>query len=206
MSRNEVGTEIPSHIESKAREMGLNLKYIYEDEKYGDKCPASNPGGNRPSARFKNISSANKHKICIDENCNWVFFESPTHGYEPPQKKVISITKPLTEEEHENNLQQAKNFEKALKYEDAAKIYEILDMWDDAGRVRKIAKEEQTPQMKVDIGEIDRSVSISDSIVQRSTIGGEDEMKINICPYCGEKLNFPEIPRFCPYCEKQILK
>lgn len=28
--------------------------------------------------------------------------------------------------------------------------------------------------------------------------------KMSICPYCGEKLNFPESPKFCPYCQKQI--
>ena len=29
--------------------------------------------------------------------------------------------------------------------------------------------------------------------------------RIGICPYCGKKLDFPEVPKFCPYCEKQIL-
>ena len=183
--------------------MGLNLKYIYEDGKYGDQCPASNPGGNRSSARFKNMSSANEHKMCIDENCYWVFFESPTHGYTPPQKGVSSTEKVSTDEEYENKLQRARNYEKAFRYEDAAKLYEELDMWEDAGRVRKLAKQEQIPQMKVDIGEIDRSVSISDSVVQRSTIG-EIEKPLNNCPFCGKKYNFKKTPKFCPYCNEEL--
>jgi hypothetical protein len=32
-----------------------------------------------------------------------------------------------------------------------------------------------------------------------------DTERITICPYCGKKLDFPEVPKFCPYCEKQIL-
>jgi hypothetical protein len=29
--------------------------------------------------------------------------------------------------------------------------------------------------------------------------------RIRICPYCGKNLEFPEVPKFCPFCQKQIL-
>ena len=33
----------------------------------------------------------------------------------------------------------------------------------------------------------------------------EIRLDYKMCPYCGVKLNFPEQPKFCPYCEKQIV-
>jgi hypothetical protein len=91
-----------------------------------------------------------------------------------------------------------------------------MDLWEEAGRVRQLAQKATAPHIsgdKIHIGDkkavysthIDDH-SVRDSVIQRSTIdGGISQKKISICPYCGEKLNFPETPRFCPYCEKQIL-
>lgn len=50
-----------------------------------------------------------------------------------------------------------------------------------------------------------QEITVKDSVLQRSSIGGSSQRRIKICPYCGEKLDFPEVPKFCPYCEKQIL-
>jgi len=33
-----------------------------------------------------------------------------------------------------------------------------------------------------------------------------DEKEISICPYCGEEFHFVNIPKFCPYCRKQIFR
>lgn len=46
----------------------------------------------------------------------------------------------------------------------------------------------------------DHSLEITDSIVHRSNVGNH----INICPYCGRRLHFAEVPNFCPYCEKRL--
>jgi len=105
----------------------------------------------------------------------------------------------------ERNLRLAKNYEKALKYLDAIGIYEKYELWDEAGRCRRIHLQQTTTQMRVDIGQIDQSTRINDSVIQRSNIGGKPKRRISICPYCGEDLDFPEPPRFCPYCRKQIL-
>jgi len=101
----------------------------------------------------------------------------------------------------------AKNYEIALKNEDAIKIYEKYEMWEDAGRCRRELQQQKSPQTRIDIGAIDHSTrtNISDSVIQRSSIGIKWEKEMTICPYCGEELNFPEPPRFCPYCRKQIL-
>ena len=47
---------------------------------------------------------------------------------------------------------------------------------------------------------------VKDSVMVRSNIISSDKKVFKICPYCGEKLEFPETPKFCPFCEKQILK
>jgi len=103
------------------------------------------------------------------------------------------------------DLLQAKNYEIALKYDEAIKIYDKYEMWEDAGLCRRLQQQQKYPQTKVDIQNIDQSTRISDSVVQRSTVGSSRRKRIQICPYCGEELNFPETPRYCPYCRKQIL-
>lgn len=50
---------------------------------------------------------------------------------------------------------------------------------------------------------INKSVNIHDSIIQRSNIGDAYD-RISICPYCGKDLNFPKPPKFCPFCTEQI--
>lgn len=103
------------------------------------------------------------------------------------------------------DLNQAENFEIALRYNDATKIYERYGMWEEAGRCRRLEQQRESPQPKIDIGYITHSTSISDSVIQRSFIGGAIPKKIQICPYCGEGLDFAETPHYCPYCRKQIL-
>jgi len=107
--------------------------------------------------------------------------------------------------QRKKDLHQAKNYEISLRYNDAINIYEKYEMWEEAGRCRRLQQQQKSPQSKIDIGSISHSTSISDSIIQRSSIGGTTQKKIQICPYCSEELNFPETPRYCPYCRKQIL-
>ena len=102
--------------------------------------------------------------------------------------------------------QLAIKYEIACNYEYAAKLYEESNMWEDAGRIRKLQQEQKSPATKVDIGAIDHSIRISDSVIQRSSIGGTSQKRISICPYCGNDLNFPKPPKFCPYCREQIVR
>jgi len=99
----------------------------------------------------------------------------------------------------------ALKFEKAQKFEDAARIYEELELWEDAGRVRKEGRAQRIPGIKVDIGEINRSINISDSVVQKSEfVSGHD--LFNNCPYCGKKFSIPKLPLFCPFCNERLLE
>ena len=100
-------------------------------------------------------------------------------------------------------LKKAKNYELALRYEDAAQLYEELGIHDKAGKVRKLACNQNAPQTKVDIGTIDKSVLVKDSVIQKSIIGQADKF-FSICPYCGKELNFPKPPFFCPYCREPL--
>ena len=52
----------------------------------------------------------------------------------------------------------------------------------------------------------DRSVEnieIKDSVINRSQVGGNGD-RLKICPYCKNRFDFVEPPKYCPYCEKQI--
>lgn len=85
---------------------------------------------------------------------------------------------------------------------------QIMEMRDSGKRMDTSELTPQPTSIHIEKVESLESISgskISDSVVNRSTISGEKKKKINICPYCGEKLDFPDTPKFCPYCEKQIL-
>ena len=101
-----------------------------------------------------------------------------------------------------------------MNYEKAAELYESLEKWEDAGRCRELLKKHKleelgAQQTKIDIGTIEKigdsiSTSIQDSVVSGSSIGSSTNKGFKICPYCGEKLDLPEPPRFCPFCEKRM--
>jgi len=46
-------------------------------------------------------------------------------------------------------------------------------------------------------------IGIKDSIIQRSQTGSKTK-PFSICPYCGEELNLPKIPNFCPFCREKL--
>jgi tetratricopeptide (TPR) repeat protein len=111
--------------------------------------------------------------------------------------------------------QSAMGFEKAHNYVKAAELYEKLEKWEDAGRCRELLRKHRLEELgmqqtKIDIGKIEKlgdtvSTNIQDSVVTKSNIVPKSKKKFKICPYCGEGLDFPEPPRFCPYCEKRVL-
>ena len=110
-------------------------------------------------------------------------------------------------EEKSQKLQQAKNFEISLRYENAALLYEELGMWKDAGRLRKQLQKSKSVLQNIVANRLDMSskVHIKDSVVQRSQIGGSGSgTPFSNCPYCGEELNLPKTPVFCPFCREQL--
>jgi hypothetical protein len=127
-------------------------------------------------------------------------------GIQAGQKICSKCGSNLEDLKREHDLRIAKNYEVALKYDDAIAIYDKYEMWEDAGRCRRLKQRMTSPQTKVDIGTIDRSTKISDSILTRSTVGGDSTQGFSVCPYCGKDLDFPKPPRFCPYCKEQLIR
>lgn len=65
---------------------------------------------------------------------------TPTRG-EGRKISRQSESESYAKEKRKIQLESAGKFERAGRYEDAAKLYETLGMWDKAGECRRIAKE-----------------------------------------------------------------
>jgi len=104
---------------------------------------------------------------------------SPTTSslVEPSPATVSTQGSPFYQHTHdeqvERKIEQARNFEKALRYEDAAKLLEECEMWDEAGRMRlkDIELHASKSIFKIDNLHIEDSINIHDSVIQRSSIG-----------------------------------
>ena len=66
------------------------------------------------------------------------------------------------------------NFEKATRYEDVAKLYEELELWEDAGRVRRLAMTSRT--VSVDLN----------ALIRQLREGGVTSAYA--CPRCGASM------------------
>ena len=134
----------------------------------------------------------------------------------------IMVAEEFTREEVDMRVQMAQNYERALRHEDAAQLYEECGMWDEAGKARMKQIELTAPGsiFKAHNIHIDSSVSIKDSVVQRSVIGrdggyqnrvgadterdgrgmaGSDTM---LCPFC--KTSIVLGSDFCSKCGRRI--
>ena len=70
------------------------------------------------------------------------------------------------------------------------------------------------------------NINVDNSVVMRSDLGGTQKVEtdavlketrvpapsptgpakvFNACPYCGEKLNLPKTPKFCPFCSEHLV-
>jgi hypothetical protein len=121
----------------------------------------------------------------------------------------------------------AKEFELAGQFEEAANLYDILKMKDDYQRC-KSKSEVKMPSLDVQAGDdvavsaframnnpallVDPKTSpyIAAAHEHNEQLNKEipvkkpkDELKaFTICPYCGEEINLPKQPKFCPYCRE----
>ena len=46
----------------------------------------------------------------------------------------------------------------------------------------------------------------ADASLKGSTVASTSQKTFAACPYCGEKLNLPKAPKFCPFCSEQLLQ
>ncbi len=92
-------------------------------------------------------------------------------------------------------LPKAREFEAKKEYEDAARLFENLKLEEDFKRVQSLMGEEESGLEPLpDDGEkISNTLKIDNK---------KNNKQFQICPYCGEELNLPKTPNFCPYCKE----
>lgn len=104
-------------------------------------------------------------------------------------KKQDAARKKYTLDQH---LSQAQKYERAGRFEDAAKEYEKAEAWDEAGRVRKEGSTQVVKSVNVDLNKL----------LDDLRRGG---LALNYrCHSCGGGITIGsggvEAPKFCPYC------
>ena len=97
------------------------------------------------------------------------------------------------------HIKQAENLEKAGRYEDASRIYELYGMYEKAGQLRQKQKQVVVKQTVV-------SVDLN-SLLQQIKDGGI--VVVYRCPHCGGNLKIGkeatiESLKVCPYCSSNI--
>ena len=128
-------------------------------------------------------------------------------------------------------IKKAREFEAQQKFEDAQRLYENLKMTDDVERLNRLmgnddfvgepakaASESSEEIIDEIISDFEPAAKeVDDKKEQKEqeyltpdepkeTVVHGGAMKIfKICPYCGEELNLPKKPNFCPYCKEAFV-
>jgi len=95
--------------------------------------------------------------------------------YKKKQMEYKKVSKKHKKSKQDEMVKTAKNYEDALRFQDAAQIYEELGLWKEAGRARMREIELKAPKSvfknhNIQIGD---TTVIQDSVIQRSKIGGK---------------------------------
>jgi hypothetical protein len=122
-------------------------------------------------------------------------------------------------------LKKAKEFEAKGGMDEAAHLYDILKMKEDAARCRSQSTIPKMPQIDDEeptSGAIaafrpmnDPSIAITDPDQSPYIAAGQEHAQevpvkkpkekqkaFSVCPYCGEDIDLPKPPKFCPYCRE----
>ncbi len=119
-------------------------------------------------------------------------------------------------------LNKAREFEAQKKYDEALHLYDILGMEEDVNRLKSMVDtkvliddtdEDDEEEMEEGAMNAFRSMNKEGHVeLQPMEDGGDRPVKVpkgdddnkafSICPYCGETLNLPKKPKFCPYCRE----
>jgi hypothetical protein len=135
-------------------------------------------------------------------------FEEASASYEEGLKlcgKVAEMAKELkmnkdVSEMKKTLIERSKDSQRKLKEEKKTKV--IIDQSHHEYKTEVINHKGDN----VFIGKVGDDIKIENSVLQRSSIGGKLAPSISICPFCGNGLDFPKPPKFCPFCKEQILK
>ncbi|MGA1848045.1 MAG: LITAF-like zinc ribbon domain-containing protein [Thermoplasmatota archaeon] len=131
-----------------------------------------------------------KEKITICGNCSKKLTQydlSAGYGQRAPVKTSRVVDVPS-----DHTLRQARNYEAAERWEDAAILYEKMGMWEEAGRCRRRGKGEVVKHINVNANELFTQIKRDGLAVPYTCptcggniqIDGRDQM-IRRCPYCG---------------------
>jgi len=124
-------------------------------------------------------------------------------------------------------LNKAKEFEQAGRMDEAAHLYDILKMKEDAVRCRSqssvpkatdLDDEEASdgaiaaftsmnnPDLHITNPETSPYIAAGQEQVSDVPIKKPKEKKkeFTFCPYCGEEFDLPKAPKFCPYCREPL--
>jgi tetratricopeptide (TPR) repeat protein len=128
---------------------------------------------------------------------------------------------------HEIYLEKAKEFESSGKYDDAIRLFESLKLNEDVKRLKRLMDNEgYETQPEIEIEQIPSENNIDIAGDTPETIRNLDVPEIEethveppaatvktkstnrafkICPYCGEELDLPKRPNFCPFCKESFI-
>jgi len=56
------------------------------------------------------------------------------------------------------------------------------------------------------LGQNAKKIEATDSVIISKSKTEKGDPKLRTCQHCNKQFEFPELPKICPYCEKQILK
>jgi len=110
-------------------------------------------------------------------------------------------------EHHRTNLQQvhARNLIEAERFEDAAKIYDGLGKWKEAGEARRASKRTVVTQVQVDVNSLIEQVRKGGLITTYSCpachspiqiSGSTDLSALSRCQYCGTTIQSTDLVEF----------
>ena len=122
-------------------------------------------------------------------------------------------------------LKKAKEFEASGRMDEAAHLFDILKMKDDATRCRSQSTVPKVPQLDEEEpseGAIsafrpmnDPDIALTDPDQSPYIAAGQEHAQdvpvkkpkekqkaFSVCPYCGEDIDLPKPPKFCPYCRE----
>lgn len=99
------------------------------------------------------------------------------------------------------DIQMARNFEKAERFSDAAKLYEKCGLWEDAGRVRRKERDQKRKDREVVTRQIHVQANELFSQIQKNGLAIS-----YTCPNCKGTLEITGTKRheICPYCHSNV--
>jgi len=150
------------------------------------------------SFSLKMLKEVKYHNSCVHEDGSKVTFRGADveELLQWAINRKIKKRKEEKERERKKKLEMARNLEDAGSYEDAALLFEELEMWKDAGKARRRMKESVTKHIHIDANDLFKQIKSEGLAVPYKCPNWSGTMKIDgrkrfdECPYCGTDIDF----------------